>query len=57
MERAVQLLRRDKITAERLLDDNAGIIFAVLASLTLASWGLIMRGLMNHPVVANAGVE
>jgi len=42
---------------ERHLDENAGIIFGVLASLTVASWSLIMRGLISHPAVANAGVE
>jgi hypothetical protein len=42
---------------EQDLQDNAAIIFAVLAVLTLASWGVIMAGPSSRPAVVNAGVE
>jgi hypothetical protein len=44
-------------SVEQELQDTAPVIFGVLAGLTIASWGLIMRGLTAHPPVANAGVE
>jgi hypothetical protein len=44
-------------SVDRDLQDNAALIFAVLAGPTLASWALIMRGLTAHPAIASAGVE
>ena len=40
------------------LQDNASLVFFVLAALTLASWALIMRGLSGTgPSIAEAVVE
>jgi hypothetical protein len=44
-------------SVDRDLQDNAALIFGVLAGLTLASWSLIMHGLTSHPAVASAAVE